>query len=418
MRVFWILGAALALWSCQLKSTSASASDGPSLNPVSAASNDKSAASNDKKETGIIALDPMEQQNGHIVVQVVRPRDAAATLAVPGRLSISEDQTWHVGAIASGRVDEVTVRLGDSVRAGQILGRIHSHDVHEARAGYQQATTELERARFAQVYTKQRRDRAQRLLDLKAGSRQDVETAEAELRNAQAAIDKAQSELEKERAHMAILRVPLEEPAGSSAQPGGEDMEDDVPVVAPAAGLIWERKATVGSVVNVGDELFAVSDTTSLWMIAAANEVDLSKLHPQQQVRIQVRAYPGREFAGRILKLGEELNPDTHTLQVRIVVPNPQGLLKPEMYASAVVRESGLRSALFVPEEAIQDVNGASVVFVRRTENEFEARAVTAGQHADVGTEILEGLNAGEVVVVKGSFLLKSQLLKSMIQEN
>jgi hypothetical protein len=88
------------------------------------------------------------------------------------------------------------------------------------------------------------------------------------------------------------------------------------------------------------------------------------------------------------------------------------------MYASAVVRESGLRSALFVPEEAIQDVNGASVVFVRRTENEFEARAVTAGQHADVGTEILEGLNAGEVVVVKGSFLLKSQLLKSMIQEN
>ena len=75
------------------------------------------------------------------------PRDAAATLTVPGRLTISEDQTWHVGAIAGGRVDDVSVRLGDTVRAGQILGRIHSHDVHEARAGYQQATTELERAR-------------------------------------------------------------------------------------------------------------------------------------------------------------------------------------------------------------------------------------------------------------------------------
>jgi multidrug efflux pump subunit AcrA (membrane-fusion protein) len=411
MRVLWIVGAAMALWSCQLRSTSASASDAPF-------GNSQPAVSNDKKDAGIIALDRTEQQKGHIVVEAVRARDAAATLSVPGRLTISEDQTWHVGAIASGRVDEVSARLGDSVHAGQILGRIHSHDVHEARAGYQQATTELERARSAETYAKQRRDRAQRLLDLRAGSRQDFETAEADLRNAQAAIDKAQSELEKERAHLAILRVPFDEPVSDGAQHGIDGVQDDVPVFAPAAGLIWERKATVGSVVNVGDELFAVSDTSSLWMIAAANEVDLSKLHPDQQVQIQVRAYPGREFAGRILKLGEQLNPETHTLQVRILVPNSRGLLKPEMYASAVVRESGLRSALFVPEEAIQDVNGGSVVFVRRTENEFEARTVRTGQRADVGTEILEGLNAGEAVVVKGSFLLKSHLLKSTIQEN
>ncbi len=408
MKVLWIMGAAMALWSCQLKSTSAAASDAPS-------GNSQQAASHEKKDAGVIVLDRMEQQKGHIVVEALRARDAAATLLVPGRLAISEDQTWHVGAIASGRVDEATARLGDSVHAGQILGRIHSHDVHEARAGYQQATTELERARSAEIYAKQRRDRAQRLLDLKAGSRQDFETAEADLRNAEAAVDKALSELEKERAHLAILRVPFEEPA---AQSGAEGLEDDIPVFAPAGGLIWERKATVGSVVNVGDELFAVSDTSSLWMIAAANEVELSKLHPGQQVRIEVRAYPGREFEGRILKLGEELNPDTHTLQVRILVPNPQGLLKPEMYALAIVRESGRRAALFLPEEAIQDVNGISVVFVRRTENEFEARTVRTGQHADVGMEILEGLTPGETVVVKGSFLLKSQMLKNTIQDN
>jgi RND family efflux transporter MFP subunit len=168
----------------------------------------------------------------------------------------------------------------------------------------------------------------------------------------------------------------------------------------------------------VGDELFALSDTSSLWMIAAANEADLSKLHPEQPVRISVRAYPGREFTGRILKLGEQLDPDTHTLQVRILVPNQQGLLKPEMYASAAVLESGRRQALFVPEEAIQEVNGVSVVFVRRAGNDFEARTVRTGQHADGGTEILEGLTPGEAVVVGGSFQLKSQMLKSSIQEN
>ncbi|HXP84238.1 MAG TPA: efflux RND transporter periplasmic adaptor subunit [Bryobacteraceae bacterium] len=409
MKLLLVMFAALALWSCQSKGTAAaSKADTPAGNAQSGA------ASKDRSDVGIIVLDQTAQEKGHIVVEPLRARQAAATLTVPGKLSISEDQTWHVGSIAGGRVDEVSVRLGDSVRAGQILGRIHSHDVHEARAGFQQAATELERARSAGVYAKQRRDRAQRLLDLKAGSRQDLETADADLRNAHAAIEKAQSELEKERAHLAILHVPMEDPASDD----GNGEEDDVPVFAPAAALIWERKATVGSVVNVGDELFTLSDTSSLWMIAAANEADLSKLHPEQPVRISVRAYPGREFAGRILKLGEQLDPDTHTLQVRILVPNQQGLLKPEMYASALVRESGVRPALFVPEEAIQEVNGVSVVFVRRAPNDFEARTVRTGQHTDEGTEILEGLTAGETVVVGGSFQLKSQLLKSTIQEN
>ena len=155
-------------------------------------------------------LDQTEQQKGHIVVEPVRAKDVAATLTVPGRLTISEDQTWHVGAIASGRVDEYPCAWAIPSTPARLLGRIHSHDVHEARAGYQQATTELERARSAESTRKQRRDRAQRLLDLKAGSRQDLETADADLRNAHAAIEKAQSELEKERAHLAILHVPID----------------------------------------------------------------------------------------------------------------------------------------------------------------------------------------------------------------
>ncbi len=110
--------------------------------------------------------------------------------------------------------------LGDSVRADQLLGHIHSHEVHEARAGYEQAKIELDRARSAETYAKERRDRAQRLFDLKAGSRQDLETAEVELKNAEAAIQKAQSELEKERAHLAIFRIPLDPPASGEPSLG------------------------------------------------------------------------------------------------------------------------------------------------------------------------------------------------------
>jgi membrane fusion protein, heavy metal efflux system len=173
----------------------------------------------------------------------------------------------------------------------------------------------------------------------------------------------------------------------------------------------------LGTVVNSGEDLFVIANISSLWMIGAANEADLSKLHPGQQVRIEVRAYPEREFTGRILKLGEQLDPSTRTLQIRIVVPNPQGLLKPEMYATATVQQFGRHAALVVPEEAIQEIDGVDTVFVRDSGNEFRARTVESGRHVDGRVEIVEGLKPGDAVVVKGGFALKSQLLKAMIQD-
>jgi cobalt-zinc-cadmium efflux system membrane fusion protein len=400
MKLSWTIALTLALCSCQSRN--------PPANSSAPEEPKSETARKSEGATNIVVLDQSQQQAAQIRWESVRARGVAANLDIPGSLTNNEDQTWHVGAIASGRIEAIFARVGDSVTAGQTLGRIHSHEVHEARAGYREAVTEVERSQAAEEYAKQRRDRAQRLLDLKAGSRQDLESADADLRNAQAAIEKARSELEKERAHLEIFHLPAEENAE----------EDDIPVLAPAPGVVIARNASTGSVVTAGDELFAITDTNNLWMIANANEEDLSRLHAEQQVRIEVRAYPGRRFPGRILKLGERLDPETRTLQIRILVPNPNGYLKPEMYATASVQESGGRSGLFVPEEAIQDIDGVSVVFVRRNPHEFEARAVKRGGNADGETEILEGLRAGEPVIVKGGFLLKSQMLKSSIQES
>jgi membrane fusion protein, heavy metal efflux system len=406
--IILVIAAALALLSCEPTNSSASAANTISQNPPANAS--KNAA----KDALVIVLDQVQRKKAHLIVAPVHTAEAAATLTVPGRLAVSEDQTWHVGAIAGGRIEAISAHVGDSVAAGQILGRIHSHEVHEARAGYQEAATELERSQAAEQYAKQRRDRAQRLFDLKAGSRQDLESAEADLRNAQAAIAKAQSELNKERAHLNIFQLPIEDPDAG----GADSLADDIPITAPASGLVLERKASVGSVVNAGDELFAITDIGNLWMIAAANEADLSMLQEGEPVHIEARAYPGRYFPGRILKLGEELDSETRTLQVRILVPNPRSLLKPEMYATATLQQSGRRSAIFVPEGAVEEINGLPVVFVRRAPNEFEARTVKLGQSGAGETEILEGLDGKESVVVKGGFLLKSQMLKSTIQDN
>jgi len=398
MKTFLIVAASIAFCACGQKGE---------LAPSEAAQKPK-----EKDSASTITIDHDAQQKAHIAVVTVEAKDVTQDLTAAGKLTVNEDQTWRIGAIASGKIEDLTARVGDSVRAGQVVGRIHSHEVHEIRAAYQQASVELERARSAEAYAKRLRDRAQRLFELKAGSRQDVETAETELRNAQAAIQKAETERAKERVHLTdILHISVDDSTASHGP------EDDVPIFSSAGGVVLERKATIGSVVNAGDELFTLSDTRSLWMIAAANEVDLSKLRPGQAVRIEVRAYPDREFSGRILQLGEQLDPTTRTLQIRILVPNPQGLLKPEMYATTRVPQVGKRAVLLVPEEAIQDINGVPAVFVRRSPTEFEPRAVKTGRHMNGDAEITDGLNAGDAVVVKGSFLLKSQLMRRAIEE-
>ena len=165
-----------------------------------------------KQEAGVITIDAAGQKKGGIVVEQVQLRKVGQAITAPGQLTVNENRTWRVGAIADGKIEELLANVGDSVRAGQVLARIHSHDVHEARAGYKQASVELERARAAQAYAMRLRDRAQRLLELKAGSRQEVDSAESEARNALALIEKAQAELEKKRAHLEFLHVPVDDP--------------------------------------------------------------------------------------------------------------------------------------------------------------------------------------------------------------
>ena len=160
-----------------------------------------------------------------------------------------------------------------------------------------------------------------------------------------------------------------------------------------------------------------MTDPSSLWMIAKVAEGDLAQLRAGQPVKVLVRAHPGRTFSGKILRLGEALDPTTRTLQVRVLVPNPGGLLKPEMYATAEIERSSSRQALYVAEGAVQDLHGSRVVFVRTAPDRFEARPIDAVRTLNGRVEVAAGLKPGDLVAVKGSFILKSQLLRSSMEE-
>jgi cobalt-zinc-cadmium efflux system membrane fusion protein len=177
------------------------------------------------------------------------------------------------------------------------------------------------------------------------------------------------------------------------------------------------RNVTQGTVVQPAGELFVLSDLSTLWMIAALNEEFLARVREGMPVSVYVQAYPNRPFRGRIGQLGEELDATTRTVRVRVDVPNERGLLKPEMYATAEIELGGTERALFVPQEALQEVNGQTVVFVRRHAERFEVRPVQPGRTLGSAVEIAGGIQAGDAVVTRGTFLIKSQLLKSSLEE-
>lgn len=360
-----------------------------------------------------VTLDARAQKDAGIAVEEAAVRSLPQTLEATGRITVNENRTWRVGAITEGRIIRVLANAGDAVREGQILARMHSHDIHDARAEYRKAVAEVARLKSAESYAIRTRDRARRLYELKAGSLEQVERAEAELRNAQTARENGEVELDRTARYLVqFLEIPLEEP--KDHRPGLEESDDDlIPIKSPASGTLLTRNVTTGTVVTTSGDLFVVSDLSVPWMIASVNEEYLPNLKEGMPVRVFVMAYPGHAFAGKITKLGEELDPTTRAVKVRVEIPNPKGLLKPEMYATAEIELDRSAAALFVPQPAIQEVNGANSVFVAQPGGRFEARPVRLGRTVGSQSEILEGLRPGERFVTAGSYVLKSQLLKA-----
>jgi membrane fusion protein, heavy metal efflux system len=374
-------------------------------------------ATAEEAEDGVVTLPRESQREVGISVQEVAAQALPEVIRATGRVTINENETWRVGAVTDGRIVHIYAREGDQVENGQILARMHSHDIHESRAEYMRAVAELDRLKAGRVYAQSVRDRTHRLHQLKAGSIQQVEQAEAELLNAETAVAHGEVELERTEIHLVdFLGIPAEDP--TPHEHTGEHAEVDlIPIKAPAAGTLLKRNVTAGTVVEPTHDLFVITDLSTLWTMAAVSEDYLSKLRIGMPVKIYVQAYPDRAFSGRLTKLDTALDPTTRTIMARVEVPNRGGLLKPEMYTTAEMELNGTREAVFVPEIAVQEVDGEPTVFVQTAPDSFEPRTVATAPGVGGNLEVLHGLRAGDKVVVEGSFLLKSQLLKSTLAE-
>jgi cobalt-zinc-cadmium efflux system membrane fusion protein len=198
----------------------------------------------------------------------------------------------------------------------------------------------------------------------------------------------------------------------------GDETADQVPILAPATGYILEKTITPGKAIHTDDDAFVIGDLSQVWMLASVRQEQLGPLRRGLTVLVDVPGVAGQTFEGTLTDLGQQLDPATRTMQVRIVLNNSRNLLRPGMLATANIPAGTPHTRVMVPSDAVQQIDGQDVVFVRTAPDRFMVRPVQTATTANGETPILQGLKGDEQVVVRGSFVLKSQLLRAAIEES
>ena len=314
-----------------------------------------------------------------------------------GTITYDGDYASVVAPRAMGRVLAVRADLGDRVEAGGVLAVLQSAEVGETRGA-------VERARAALHVARQNYEREKRLYEQSVSSQKEMLEAEGEYRTAQAALNSASSRLRA---------------VGAGAGPSGAEYN----LVSPVAGTVVERQTMPGQIAGPETNLFTVANLRRLWMTVEVYESDAGRVRQGARVEVRPRALPGETFVGRISFAGGVVDAATRTLKVRVTIDNPTLRLRPGMFAQVRIDAPPVPGAsggegVVVPELAIQDLSGRTVVFVPGdATGEFVARTVTVGERAGRGVQILAGLRPGDAFVVNGAFQLKSELLKATFGE-
>lgn len=360
---------------------------------------------------GTVRLDATAQANAGLEIVAVTKREQRDRIEAPGVLALDETRTARIGSVVEGKVLNVFAGVGDRVTEGQVLADLHSRVIHETWAAYRKAVAERKRAGTELNYAMQAHQRAQRLYNDKAISLQEVQRALADRQAAEQNLDMAATEVRRSEEALEHLGIT------SGEDPSGERGEQ-IPVRTPLTGAVLERSVTAGTAVTPGMGLFVISDLSTLWALAEIDETKLPRVRVGLPVEVRVAAYPDESFAGSVIFVADTLDPKTRRITVRCRVPNTDGRLKPQMFATIALGDSAARQLIAVPAAALQELDGRPAVFVVEADGAFQQRPVTTGTEMDGWVEIVGGLSPGERVVAAGSFLLKSELQKSSAPED
>jgi cobalt-zinc-cadmium efflux system membrane fusion protein len=315
-------------------------------------------------------------------------------LTLPGEVSADPDKLARVASPASGRIERVDFREGTRIQRGDSLATIRVPDIGKAKADYTATQAKAAAARS-------NADRLEELAGRGLAANQEALAARAEADGLEA----------QARADAELL---------SAMGAHGGEVGSLLVLRAPIAGVVLSRDAVIGQPVTPDLVIATIADLSDVWFLARVFEKDLARLHVGASSEVRLNAYPKQSFVGTVEYVRQEVDPTARTLTARIRLKNDGDRLRVGLFGDAFVAtgEKGSEAAtIIVPREALTEVGGKAVVFVREADGDFELHDVTAGEGANGLVEILSGLREGELVVVDGTFTLKSVVLKSSFRE-
>lgn len=348
---------------------------------------------------GVLHLTSEELARTVIEVTPVARGQLRVPREFPATVQPNENELAEVTTLIRGRVVKVHVDVGQDVKKDTLLAMLHSTDLGLAEGAYLKSTAKLTEAELA--YERARDLHEQKVVSL------------AELQRREAAMKTARAETREARNRLELLGIPRQEVERLDRE---QTIKADVPLRAPFDGRVIMRNITRGEVVEAQQKLFTVADLSDVWVVGNVPEKDVQFIRKDQKVDVIVSAYPHAIVPGTITYIGDVLDPATRTMRLRVTVLNPDRLLKPEMFAIVRVYASPTPDALTVPLAAVQNGPTGKMVFVQRGTNDFEVRMVKVGSEQGEVVTVSEGVSAGEQVVTKGSFALKSEMERHKIE--
>jgi cobalt-zinc-cadmium efflux system membrane fusion protein len=350
-----------------------------------------------------------------IETETVRPQSISGTINATGTILVSEDRIAMIGPVHEGRLVRLYAGQGSNVKKGQKLADLESADIDQAEADYLKAVADYENARRtseAEIKLAQATyDRTKLLYEKTITAGKNFEAAEHDLELAKAsgasAVAGTKAALTAARRQLLILGL---KDADIDSLINKSSLGAVFSLTSPIQGTVVERNATIGATVGTDATLFKIIDISRVWIDANVFEKDLQRVRLGQAVRIKVPAFPGTTFSGRVILVSSVVDPETRSVKVRTEVANPDGRLKPDMFADVEIVTDLNNTAISIPEAAVLNDGGKTVVFVAEG-NGYQKRVVTAGIRGNDRVEIIDGLAEGDKVVVKGNYLLLQQTM-------
>jgi RND family efflux transporter MFP subunit len=342
----------------------------------------------------VVSLTRDAVERAGIVVAPVSSGVSATDIRLPGVVEPNAYRQVAVTPLVAGRVTRVSAELGARVRGGQALAQIYSPELAEAQTKYVSARAMLD-AHDREL------QRTQKLVEIGAASRQELERIHAEHAAQKAAVQSARSQLE-------LLGVPA---STIDALGSGSSVNATTTVPAPLDGVVTERTANVGLNVDQSTALFTVVDLSTVWITADVYEKDFSRVRVGSEATITTSAYPGVPLRGRVSYIDPQVSSETRTAKIRIEVPNQRGELRLGMYTDVVVSGAPGASVPVIPRSAVQNVGDRAVVYLAnpKEQGKFIEREVRLGQTSGEQVEVTSGIQPGDVVVTGGSFFVRAE---------